>query len=335
MGSKALKIAKKPKASVLVLVLIVISSMSILAMGLAYRTRIEIRLAGANAQRTKAYYLALGGIERVKALLNQQELSPSVIGRICSFSNMAEQESLFSRLKDYDAEALKLLAYSLRDEQGYLNINKSDPASWEKIESISKQDCAGILDWTDADDDTTAEGAETDFYERLNMPYVSKNNPCATLKELLFIRGISRDDYLGQRLGQEFLPTDNGQGLVDIFTVYGNGKININTASEMILAALPGFDEQAGWAILNYRAGVDGPAGTDDDVYLADMEDLANLQQLTELQIELLRQYCCFDSEYFRIFSYSRLKDDLQCCLMATVKSTENNCEIITVERLL
>ena len=30
-------------------------------------------------------------------------------------------------------------------------------------------------------------------------------------------------------------------GLVNIFTVYGNGKININTTSKTILSALPVF----------------------------------------------------------------------------------------------
>ena len=52
--------------------------MTILSVGLAYRTRVEVKLSGADAQRTKAYYLALGGIERARALLSLQK-SPLVV----------------------------------------------------------------------------------------------------------------------------------------------------------------------------------------------------------------------------------------------------------------
>ncbi|MCK4794420.1 MAG: general secretion pathway protein GspK, partial [Desulfobacteraceae bacterium] len=324
MSNISLKTNSYKEGSVLVLVLIVLSSMTILSVGLAYRTRIEMKLAHANARRTQAYYLALGGIERIKALLSEVELSPSTITRICQFTGTAKEEGLFEQLRDYGLIEGKLLIYSVRDERGYLNINKSDPASWENMDSISNECCSSILDWIDADDDTSPDGAETDFYERLDLPYVSKNSPCVALKELLFLRGITRDIYIGEDLnrnslldenerdGQLQFPPDNRDnildlGLVDIFTVYGDGKININTTSRAILAALPGLDEEVADILLTYRDGPDGQFGTDDDMCFTSTEDLANVEGLTELQIELLQQYCCFDSEYFRIFSYARL----------------------------
>ena len=157
---------RRRRGSVLILVLIVISSMTILAVGLAYRTRIEMKLAQADALRTKVYYLALGGIERAKALLSQRELSSANIAGICLFNGTAEEEGLFAQLKDCDFQEGTSLAYCLRDEQGYLNVNKSDSAAWENTGSISKENRACILDWIDADDDTNPDGAETDFYER-------------------------------------------------------------------------------------------------------------------------------------------------------------------------
>jgi len=78
---KCLKSRRRRDGSVLILVLIVLSSMTILSVGLAYMTRIEMRLTYANAQRMQAYYLALGGIERIKALLSQEELSPLTVAR--------------------------------------------------------------------------------------------------------------------------------------------------------------------------------------------------------------------------------------------------------------
>jgi len=334
---------KRQKGSVLILVLIVLSSMTILSVGLAYRTRIEMKLAYANARRTQVYYLALGGIERIKTLISQQELSPQVIAKICQFGSSANEERLFEQLKDFDLPEQTVLIYSLRDEQGYLNINNSDPASWENI-GISSQFIAGIVDWIDADDDTSPDGAETDFYEQLEPAYVSKNSPCATLKELLFIREVIPANYLGslsdasQSDSKPRSPSDNSigdLGLVNIFTVYGDGKININTASKTILAALPGLDEQAAETILSYRSGPDGRLGTDDDMCFGGTTELSTVEGLTELQIELLGQYCCFDSGYFRIFSYASLDNTYECCLMATVTYTENEPRVLYVERLL
>jgi type II secretory pathway component PulK len=340
------------RGSVLILVLIVASSMTILSVGLAYRTKIEIRLAQSNARRAQVYYLALGGIERIEALLSTQESSPSTIARICQFTAAANEEELFGQLGEYAPTGDSFLTYSLRDEQGYLNINKSDPASWENTGVVSRELRAGILDWIDGDEDTSPDGAETDFYERMEPPHASKNKPYVALKELLFLRGVTHSGYTGEDLNRNFLldenerdgqfqlPADNGDnkldlGLVDIFTVYGDGKININTASKAILSALPGLDEDASDIILAHRAGPDGQVSTDDDMYFESFEDISKAEGLTELQIEILQQYCGFGSEYFRIFSYAKLDDVFECCLAATLRYAEDGPRVLCLERML
>ncbi len=351
MPLKSLKDERYKGGSVLILVLIVLSSMLILSAGLAYRTRIEMRLAQANARRTQAYYLALGGIERVKALLSQGELSPSRIAQICRFIGTAEEEGLFEQLSESEPPEGTVLTYSFRDEQGYLNLNNSDPASWANLGCISQEFQASIIDWTDADENVTPGGAETDYYSRLEPAYVSKNSLCVALKELLFLRGVTRQLYVGEDLnrnslldenerdGQFRVPPDNEDsvldlGLVDIFTVYGDGRININTTSKRILSALQGLDEEVAELILTYRAGADGQLRTEDDMVFTSLEDLNKVQGLTELQMELLKQYCCFNSEYFRIFSSVGL-NNFQCCLMATVQFADNQIRILCLERLL
>jgi type II secretory pathway component PulK len=339
------------KASTLVLVLIVLSSITVLSVGLVYRTRIELKLAQSNARRTKVYYLALGGIERIKALIYEQEPSPETIARISWFDNSAKTEKLFEQLKDSNPTGEPILTYGLRDEQACLNINYSDPLSWENTGVIDRDCIAGILDWIDADEDISPGGAETDFYTRLETPYNSKNNPFAVLKELVLVKGITRDTYLGKVISQnslleanknlsqiQILPDELSEssdaGLLNIFTVYGDGKININTASKTILAALPGLDEEAANIILNYRLGIDGRPDTSDDSFLTGAEEFAILEGLSELQIELLQQYCCFSSEHFRVFSYAVLDSTFQCCSMATIKSSGDKPEVMYVERL-
>ena len=169
---------------------------------------------------------------------------------------------------------------------------------------------------------------------------------------MLFLKGITRDIYLGEDLNRNYLLDDNERdglyrvpfdnednvldlGLLDIFTTYGDGKININTTRGEILEALPGLDDQAAEFILAHRAGPDRRRGTEDDGFFTSAENLVNVEGLTELQIELLGQYCCFDSEYFRIFSSAGLNNTFKCCLMATIRCAESQPQILYLERLL
>jgi len=339
----------RQRGSVLVLVLVIVSSMTALAFGLAYRTRTEMKLVKANAQQVCAYHLAMGGIERAIAQLSTKTDGEVNVTCLGSFTNTVTSESLFNGLSDQIVED-SCLWYAIRDEQGFLNINKSDPAIWANIEVLNKGQRACILDWQDTDNDTNPEGAESDFYETLEPPCIAKNGPILSLRELLYVRNISYDVYLGRKLYRNVfldrIPNEDPSvlfdvdkhgsdlGLIDIFTVYGTGQININTAPRVILAALPGLDEATAEAILSHRSGEDGRPGTDDDVSLKSAADLANVPGVTELQIELLGQYCCFSSEYFRTYSYARTNTGNVCCLMATIRHNDNGTQVIHVETL-
>lgn len=87
-----------------------------------------------------------------------------------------------------------------------------------------------ITDWLDRDDETAGEfGAETDYYQQLEQPYGCKNSRFTSLAELQLVRGMTEELYFG---------VEENPGLRDILTVYGGGKININTATPLILRAL-------------------------------------------------------------------------------------------------
>ena len=85
--------------SVLVLVLIVISAMTVIAFGLAYQTRIEIRLSKYSSQQAKLWYLALAGIQSCKALLAQSELKPEQTAQICRLYFSNNNRKLFEQLE--------------------------------------------------------------------------------------------------------------------------------------------------------------------------------------------------------------------------------------------
>jgi len=110
---------------------------------------------------------------------------------------------------------------------------------------------SAIRDWLDKDDEPTGEfGGEADYYQSLEHPYESRNGSLTSLAELRLVRGMTEPLYFGK---------EDQPGLKDLLTVYGDGKININTAGPLVLQALVGQsvsqDTAAEWAenIVTYR----------------------------------------------------------------------------------
>jgi len=342
------------QGSVLIVVLIVVATLTAIASGLAYRTRLDIRMTQAAANRTQAYYLALGGLERVHVLVSEQDLTPARIAWLCRFTGGAEEERLFEDLPEGDERdrvSPGQLAYSLRDEQAYLDINGQFADRFET--AVGREWAARILDWIDQDDDPLGrEGAETDFYQQLNPPYFTKNKPLLALRELLFLKGASREAYAGKdpnRNGRldpnekDGLPTsrrDNDPdtldlGLIDFFTVRGNDRINLNTASPAVLASIGGLDAETAEWIDAYRAGRDRRYGTEDDQVFTKPEDVPD-GVLPELQTRILRDTAKFgfDSRHFRVFSCAQVAPSAACCLMASIDCNESEPAVVFVERL-
>jgi general secretion pathway protein K len=90
-----------------------------------------------------------------------------------------------------------------------------------------------IKDWIDEDDDPTGfSGAENSYYQTLDKPYSCKNAPVEFLEELLLIRGITEELFYGIK---------EKPGIALYLSPYGDGKVNINTAGRLVLAAF--FEE--------------------------------------------------------------------------------------------
>ncbi|MBT3217456.1 MAG: hypothetical protein HN348_00050 [Proteobacteria bacterium] len=82
-----------------------------------------------------------------------------------------------------------------------------------------------LADWTDADDVRLYQGGDEDrLYERLDEPYLPKNAPFDTLQEIRLVDGWHLDE-VWKRYGQHL-------------TIYGDGKINVNTADRDVIEAL-------------------------------------------------------------------------------------------------
>ncbi len=120
-----------------------------------------------------------------------------------------------------------------------------------------------IKDWLDSKDDeaiTGLTGAETNYYESLDVPYACANGPFLHVSELFLVKGVI-DGILSPSYISQGMDESARVGATDMFTVYGlsddqdseenrfsfSGKVNINTAPVAVLAALlpEGRDDNA------------------------------------------------------------------------------------------
>lgn len=86
-----------------------------------------------------------------------------------------------------------------------------------------------IKDWLDPDDEITRFGVESGYYQGLDPPYTCENGAVASLDRLTLIKGMSEALIYG---------TKEKEGIISYLSLYGDGKININTAGPLILQAL-------------------------------------------------------------------------------------------------
>lgn len=84
---------------------------------------------------------------------------------------------------------------------------------------------ANLVDWTDSDDTRLYQGGNEDApYASLDSPYRPKNAPFDSLAEIRLVDGWHLDE-VWERVGRHV-------------TIYGEGKINVNTADRRVLHAL-------------------------------------------------------------------------------------------------
>ena len=272
--------AQRQGGAALIVALWTVLILSLLIGGLAYEMHIEAGITSHARKRMKAQVAARGGVEYAKFLLAK------------SFESGAFEES------EEEKEDLRILAknlgrgigiegvkvemggstvtVSIQPEEARKNVNKLDDCGWEDL-----LDRAGVpeenqpelidcfMDFTDENDDHRLNGAEEDdaFYKERG--YKPKNAPLDTVDELMLIKGFTPAIVYG---GPPPDPKSEPlKGIIYYLTTYGDGKININSASRDVLMQIsipPNCELLDEWDvddILKYRLGDDGIANTKDD----------------------------------------------------------------------
>jgi type II secretory pathway component PulK len=185
--------------------------------------------------------------------------------------------------------------YGITDESSKLNVNAASADELLALPANLAQNVAdAIVDWRSSVNQASSDGAESSFYESLPEPYECKNLAYESVEELLLVNGdtnsplvtpqmlfgydLNRDGVISQaeeNLEQSGGAINTGQdprGLFNYLTVYSQqpavrgrnttGLVNINTASEAVLMALPGMTQSYADDIISERQSQDQPTTT-------------------------------------------------------------------------
>lgn len=224
----------------LIIVLLMISIIIAVTLQLNRDTRSEVYDAANLSDGIRLRYVAQSGFHAGEALILGDK------NAFDGFTDLwANTQMISLRSEDFfDNASFRLL---IEDEMGRISVNRlvSGSAynplireclmrlltgpSFRLEERKAAELLDALKDWIDADDEVTGGGAESAYYAKLAKPYAAKNAPLDCIEELLMVKGITRELYYG---------TSDSPGLAQCLTVFGDGRININTASKPVLRSL-------------------------------------------------------------------------------------------------
>ncbi len=241
--------------------------------------------------RVRSYWAARAGVEATLATLEYGTLNPDTTDAFSILDDMAAvaDGTLRSALFHVGFTENGRDVPGPMDAHARININRMSREALMTLPYITEDTADAIIDWIDADDDTSPLGAEVGYYLGQTYPYEPRNGFIRSLQELELIVGVypeyvrEEDWNLNGLLNPEENdarasdPRDNADGKLDagwsglvttlstddVLAPSGKERLDLTTASEGDLAARCTLDRDQAKTIIDYTAGVDGAAMTD------------------------------------------------------------------------
>lgn len=211
-----------------------------------------------------------------------------------------------------------------------------------------------LKDWLDSKDDdaiTGLTGAESNYYESLDVPYTCANGPFMHISELFLVKGVVdamlSSAYISQGM-DESLQAD----VTDMFTVYGllqdqdskenrfsfSGTVNINTAPVAVLAAiLPEGRDANAQDLADYRS--DKASLGQEYTHILESGWFENVIALSDNEKKIFEKVITYSSHVFSVTCTAK-KNDYQVTLHAVIKREKQDmtgkwsCRILQMERV-
>jgi len=222
-----------------------LAALSVMALSLGAATRADLAQTRRFQDETTAELLSKAGIEWAIHYLNTVERqgtlwqAPWYVQSAMFQARPLGPGTFDVRYTDPSGE----LHYGLQDEEARVNMNTAPATLLAALPGVGQELAEAIV-------------------EHLQQ------QPWSAPEELLQ-RGLVTASVWRRSAGQTVLSS--------YLTVWGSGKSNVNTASPMVLAALPGITPAMVAAIMRYRQGDDRQLGTADIILLGELRDLETI----------------------------------------------------------
>ncbi len=262
------------EGAALIVALWVLIILSLIVGSFAFEVNLESVLVSYKRKKWKAEMLAYSGLEYGKAILDQQAQAKQLEIEDMEDSDGFMQAALFAKRGLSTSSTIEFedggkFTVSIESAESGRNVNLLTRQQWLEILEMANVpstewdamiDC--LEDWIDQGDEHRIDGAESDdpFYEEAGYPV--KNGPLDSVEELLLIKNWGPDILYGKAAddeGDEIFP------IYDILTVWGDGKVNLNTASEDLLLSFSEYEDWELESVFEARLGEDMEEGTLDD----------------------------------------------------------------------
>lgn len=310
----------------------VVLVLTLLISAMAFDMKVEANVTGYQRKRMQAHYLAQAGLEWAKVVMNRK-VTESAEGELILEEDQDEQMVIasinLSRGVGVSGIRKELaqgtFSVDIVPEEGRRNVNTLSDEDWEEILDQSGVpedmwpeliDCFG--DWIDEGDEHKLNGAESDdpYYEE--REYEVKNAPVDTVDELLLIKGFTEAIVFGGPDPDD--PDRVYKGIAGWLTPWGDGRVNVNTASREVLLTIPGIDEFVVDDILEYRTGLDGEGGTRDDGF----DSIDDLIRQTGFDPAMRDKVTVTDRKYLRVTSVGEV-GEVRNGIWAVFEAAEGN----------
>ena len=257
----------------LIVVMWVLLIVSLIVSSFAFEMKLEANIITAQRKRFKADQLARAGIELAKAMFAFEKDPLEGDDVIYDDPWLAQAAQIDEGVPITYSEKLGdgTITLKIDFEKGRRNIRTLDADGWRELFAQTGipstdwdelYDC--LVDWQDPGDEHQINGAESDDEFYRDRGYECKNAPVDTVDELLLIKGWTEEVVYGtppDQLDETEYPLT---GLAENLTIWGDGKVNPNSATPEVLRSLY-LSDQTIDAILELRLGPDGEPDTEDD----------------------------------------------------------------------
>lgn len=276
MTMRLLPLSRTTRGFVLITVMGALAALFIMALSLG--TAGHTALVGARRWQaaTAAEFLAKAGIEWAQHYVHELE-QDATMWQTPWYRQEAlfRQRSLATGVFDVTyTDAAGVQHYGLQDEEARLNIMTAPVESLARLPGVDTVLAAAMV------------------AERQQQPWATPED--------VVTRGVMSPGL--------FYGTADHAGVAPYVTVWGSGKINLNTAPAVVLATVPGFSVALAEAIVRYRDGVDQQPWTADDEAFQTVADLWRVVELAPEALTLAEPWLTVVPSAFRLTSTGRVR---------------------------